>query len=83
MKADILIGMDNAHLLVPYEVKSSPSAENEPFATRTYFGWAVSEAIFGQSNQAYANFIQGSIEKDFDNMWNIEHEVSPQSPSYL
>ena len=75
--------MDNAHLLVPYEVKSSPSAKNEPFATRTYFGWAVSEAIFGQSNQAYANFIQGSIAKDFDNMWTIEHEVGKSSESEL
>ena len=83
MKADILIGMDNAHLLVPYEVKSSPSAKNEPFETRTYFGWAVSEAIFGQSNQAYANFIQGSIEKDFDNMWTIEHEICKSSESEL
>ena len=83
MKADILIGMDNAHLLVPYEVKSSPSAKNEPFVTRTYFGWALSGPIFGQSDQAYANFIQGSIEKDFENMWTIEHEVGESSESEL
>ena len=83
MKADILIGMDNAHLLVPNEVKSSPSAKNEPFAMRTYFGWALRGPIFGQSDQAYANSIQGSIEKDFENMWTIEHGVGESSESEL
>ena len=52
MKADILTGMINVHLLVPYEVKSSPNGRNEPFATRSYFGWALSKPIFGQSDQA-------------------------------
>ena len=83
MKADILTGMDNAHLLVPNEVKSSPSAKNEPFAMRTYFGWALRGPIFGQSDQAYANSIQGSIEKDFENMWTIEHGVGESSESEL
>lgn len=83
MKADILIGMDNAHLLVPYEVKSNPSAKNEPFATRTYFGWALSGPVFGQSNQAYVNFIQGNIEKDIESMWTIEHETGESSESEL
>ena len=38
VKADILIGMDNGHLMIPYEVRCNPNGNNEPYATRTYFG---------------------------------------------
>ena len=71
-KSDILIGMDHAHLLVSYEVRSNPSGKNEPYATRTFFGWSLSGPLPGQSNQVYSNFVQGDIEQDFENMWKVE-----------
>ena len=73
VKADILIGMDNAHLLMPYDVKSDPSSINVPYATRTYFGWALSGPIPGSSRQVYSHLVQGSnLEQQIENMWRVE-----------
>ena len=62
VKADILIGMDNGHLMIPYEVRCNTNGTNEPYLTRTYFGWALSGPVAGSSRQVYANCIQTGIE---------------------
>ena len=38
--ADLLIGMDNAHLLMPLEIRRNVKFVNEPYAVRSYFGFA-------------------------------------------
>jgi len=40
-KADMIIGQDNADLLVPLEVRHGPGGENAPFAIRTRLGWVL------------------------------------------
>ena len=62
VKADILIGMDNGHLMIPYEVRCNANGTNEPYLMRTYFGWALSGPVAGSSRQVYANCIQTGIE---------------------
>ena len=40
IKADIILGMDNAHVLRPIDIRSDSTRPNSPYTTRTYFGWA-------------------------------------------
>ena len=63
VKADILIEMDNGHLMIPYEVRCSAKGDNEPYSTRTYYRWALSGPVAGSSRQVYANCIQTGIEQ--------------------
>ena len=43
VKVELLIGMDNAHLLRPLEVKSGQN--NEPYAVRTVLGWSLNGPV--------------------------------------
>ncbi len=72
VKADILIGMDNGHLMIPYEVRCNPNGNNESYATRTYFGWALSGPVAGSSRQVYANCIQTAIKQHIEVLPRIE-----------
>ena len=82
-RVDIIIGCDNAHLLTPYEVRREPSGKNEPYATRSYFGWALCGPVPGTGNQAFSHFVQGSLEQQIENLWQVElgdsgeHAMSP------
>ena len=44
-KAELLIGMDNSHLLMPIEVRSDKNATRAPYATRSLFGWALNGPV--------------------------------------
>ena len=72
VKADMLIGMDNGHLMIPYEVRCNPNGNNEPYATRTYFGWALRGPMAGSSRQVYANCIQTGIKQHSEVLPRIE-----------
>ena len=72
VKADILIGMDNGHLMVPYDVRCNLEGNNEPYATRTYFGWALSGPVAGSSRCVYSHFVQTGIGQQIENLWHIE-----------
>ena len=50
VKADLIIGMDNAHLLAPQEVRRSSNGTNEPCAVRTALGWALNGPVDGVRN---------------------------------
>ena len=65
----ILIGMDNSHLLVPYEVRCNPKGKNEPFASRTYLGWALSGPVPGSSTQVVSHFVQTELVREFVADW--------------
>ena len=73
-QVDILIGMDNSHLLVPYEVRCNPKGKNEPFASRTYLGWALSGPVPGSSTQVVSHFVHTELEQQFENLWRIESD---------
>ena len=72
VQAVILIGMDNAHLLMPLEVRSNVNAPNEPYAIRTYFGWTLCGVADGMGNQrdVCANFV--SIDRQVENLWKMD-----------
>ena len=42
---DILIGMDNSHLLVPLDVRYNPNNLKDPNATKHVFGWVINGQI--------------------------------------
>ena len=72
VKVSLLLGMDNAHLIVPYETKRDPEGRNQPYATLTYFGWALGGPVSGSFSVAgvgkvtatreYSNNVQGHLE---------------------
>ena len=76
IQASIIIGNDNAHLMIPYEVCSNPDGKNEPYATRTYFGWALSGPVAGKSTQVYSHFLQTTLEEQVENLWKVECDES-------
>ena len=79
LKISMLIGMDNAHLIVPYEVKRSPDGSNCPYATLTFFGWTLNGPVEGTSDstEGLTHVIQGEscIEEQVENLWKIDLEV--------
>ena len=76
IQANIIIGNDNAHLMIPCEVRSNPDGNNEPYATCTYFGWSLSGPVAGKSTQVYSHFLQTTLEEQVENLWKVECDES-------
>ena len=72
--ADLLIGMDNAHLLMPLEIRRNDKFVNEPYAVRSYFGWSLHGYSAGCSGEVFVNFV--SLEKQVENLWRFDAEDS-------
>ena len=70
IKADIILGMDNAHVLRPIDIRCDSTRPNSPYATRTYFGWSLNGPVGGAPKEGYCNLI--SLERQVENMWEIE-----------
>ena len=70
---EVVIGMDNSHLLLPLQVRYNAKSLNEPYATRSVFGWAL-QGHLGNStlSEITSNFIQ--LEHKLDRMWEIEND---------
>ena len=95
VKASILIGLDNAHILLPHKVRCNPRGRNEPYATRTLLGWALSGPMDNIAPASMAaqvcatqlcNFQKSrdSIEDHVENLWKIEvNESRDQAHSYI
>ena len=66
VKADLIIGMDNAHLLAPQEVRRSSNGTNEPYAVRTALGWALNGPVDGVRNEVISNFV------NVGNAWSVD-----------
>ena len=66
-RIDMIIGMDNGHLLFPLESRRNPEAPREPFAVRCVFGWCLN-GIIGDSlsPEVQSCFLQG--EPSVDNL---------------
>ena len=84
-KADMLIGMDNSHLLVPIEVKYDMHSMKSPYATRSLFGWALNGPVGQTSNSGVPNMscFHIAIEQNVDNLWSLgDDDVNEISYSY-
>ena len=73
LQAEILIGMDNAHLLMPLEIKCNENVPNQPYAMRTYFGWTLCGTVDGLNpcNNVCSNFV--SVDRQVENLWQMEN----------
>ncbi|XP_076056164.1 uncharacterized protein LOC143034106 [Oratosquilla oratoria] len=79
---DILIGMDNAWLLKPLEVRGgSGGNKHQPYATRTYFGWSVNGPIGTGKSYNVGSCFASSIEADVERLWMMENECEDRAPS--
>ena len=69
-QAQVLIGMDNAHLLIPLEIKLG-SKTSDPYATRTMLGWSLNGPVGDRQNQSvFSHCI--SVEQQISNLWKME-----------
>ena len=74
VQVDLLLGQDNAGLLVPFEVKHGVG--NEPFATRTLYGWCLNGPVNSSHGnlKVINNFVDLSIDDRLDRLWSIDNE---------
>ena len=73
-KAELLIGMDNSHLLMPLEVRSDENAARAPYATRLVFGWALNGPVEG-CNDSHVRGVSSfhiTLEEQVGNMWEFD-----------
>ena len=65
--------MDNAHLLMPLEIKCNENVPNQPYAMRTYFGWTLCGTVDGLNpcNNVCSNFV--SVDRQVENLWQMEN----------
>ena len=69
-QAQVLIGMDNAFLLEPLDVRSS-SARGDPYAIRTSLGWSLcGPGKASLDSEVFSHCI--SLEESINNLWRIE-----------
>ena len=69
-KADMIIGMDNSHLLAPLDVRRDPLSQNLPYATRTVLGWSLNGPVPGSQSEVISQFV--TIHDQVENLWKIE-----------
>ena len=69
-KADILIGMDNAHLMMPLEVLAG-TEKSHPYAVRSVLGWSLNGPCAGNSVHQISSFCT-SLEEQVQNLWSLE-----------
>ena len=71
VRADILIGMDKAHILMPLEVRSNPDAPDQPYVVSTLFGWSVSGTVQGGgASEVMSHFV--SLDEQVERLWQLE-----------
>ncbi|XP_076069969.1 uncharacterized protein LOC143041796 [Oratosquilla oratoria] len=81
---DVLIGMDNAWLLKPLEVRGgSGGNKHQPYATRTYFGWSVNGPISAGKSYNVGSCFASSIEADVERLWMMENECEEGYAEYV
>ena len=75
-QVDVLIGQDNSEALVPLEIRKG--VKGDPFAIRTVLGWSVNGPVSSTrcvNRNVISNFVTANpIQKDIDNLWDIENE---------
>ena len=85
VEIDILIGMDNAHVQIPLEVRTGP-ASNLPYATRSVFGWSLCGPVPGVSGapkKVYSHFVKlEQINQQVENLWDVEVNYGDEKSSW-
>ncbi|XP_046560325.1 uncharacterized protein LOC124269354 [Haliotis rubra] len=69
----LLIGQDNPSALVPIDVRKGK--DNEPYATRTVFGWTLNGRLeYGSQRRIVSNFVQAehSLESSVERFWKLD-----------
>ena len=74
-RAELLIGMDNSHILLPLEVRYDPAAMESPYATRSVLGWALNGPASGtgDSDVNAVSCLHVTLEQQVNNLWDIEN----------
>ena len=71
-QVDLLIGMDNAHLIMSLELRNDVSGKCTIYATKSRLGWSLNGPVGdGLSEEMSANFI--SLEDQVENLWRFEN----------
>ena len=73
IQADLLIGMDNAHLLAPLNVRHDPRGNAGPYAILTPFDWTLNGRFECTSVMQSAVVNHVSLEKQVENLWSIDN----------
>ena len=70
-RADVLIGMDNAYLLKPLEIRCNEKDHRQPYATRSELGWSLNGLLpTGGRQEVFCNAID--IEGHLENLWKVD-----------
>ncbi|XP_071085629.1 uncharacterized protein [Haliotis cracherodii] len=73
-KVTVLIGQDNPLVLTPLEVRSGKA--DEPYATKTIFGWAINGPLRrGIQQDMTSNFVQveANLESQVEKFWHLDN----------
>ena len=73
IQADLLIGMDNAHLLAPLNVRHDPRGNAGPYAILTPLGWTLNGRFDCSSVMQSAVVNHVSLEKQVETLWSIDN----------
>ena len=65
---DLVIGIYNGHLLMPFDIRRNPKLVNEPYAIRSYFGCSLYGYNGGSSSDMYGHFV--ALDRQVENLWN-------------
>ena len=84
-KVDILIGMDNAQIMMQLDVRRAAEGRNKPYAVLTMFGWSLNGPVQHTSAspeyEIASNFVNMDLE--IKRLWDIETlDENVQSLSY-
>ena len=78
---DLIIGMDNGHLLFPLESRRNPDAVHEPYAIRYAFGWCLNGSIDDSlSFEVHSNFLQ--LQSATENSWQFDNRDFDEEIAY-
>ena len=78
---EILVGMDNSHLILPLEFRSNPRSLKDPFATRSVFGWVLNWHVGdGDIGEITSLFVQ--LDEKFERLWQMENDMTDTGGSY-
>ena len=73
-KAELLIGMDHAHLLLPLEVRYDKSSQMSLYAVRSVFGWALNGPVGSGVNVKNVECFNVSVERQVHNLWALDND---------
>ena len=78
---EVLIGMDNSHLIAPLEVRRNPRCMKDPYATKTVLGWALNGHTGDNDlKDVSSSFVQ--LDQCAERLWQMESNDLNDDKSY-